>query len=130
MPPKPIKLLPDAETTPTGTPKPVMFEIKDKGQLYSYYMPFIKTGGIFIPNGQHMSPGSKILILLNLPDDKTKKTVSGRVAWTTPQNAHMGVVQGIGIAFDDNEANKSLKIQIENALAGILGKTDQRSQTI
>ena len=127
---KHIRLLPEAETNPSLAPKPIMFDIKDKSQLYSFYMPFAKTGGIFIPSANHVPPGSKVLILLTLPEDKTKKTVSGKVAWITPPNAHMGIAQGVGIVFDDNDANRALKIQIENSLAGILGKTEQRTQTI
>ena len=124
------KLTPENELTATAKPVTIPnFQIKDKQQLYLLYMPYLKTGGLFIPSPNILAPGTKMLILLSLPDDVIKKTVSGKVVWVTPPNAQMGLAQGVGIVFDDNEQNKALKIQIENLLAGILGKSDQRTQT-
>lgn len=127
-----LTLLPNEEITPLATPKPIMFEIKDKNQLYSFYMPFLKHGGIFIPNNNQklMPPGSRALILLTLLGDPAKKTVTGKICWQTPPSASMGISQGVGVAFDDNEGNKALKVQIETILVGILGKTDVRTQTL
>ena len=127
-----ITLLPPNETTPTNSPRPLMFEIKDRNQLYSFYMAQLRFGGIFIPTQKPMEfpPGSKALILLTLLDEKGKKTITGKVCWQTPQGAPLGVLPGIGIAFDENEANKALKNQIETILTGILGKSDIRTQTL
>ncbi len=128
-----LTLLPPQEVTPSMNPRPLMFEIKDKNQLYSFYMPFLRFGGLFIPMSNQqlvLPPGSKAMVLLTLLDDKTKKAVTGKVCWANPAGAPMGTVQGIGVAFDDNEANRNLKAQIENILVGILGKSETRTQTL
>lgn len=126
----PIRLLPEAETLPQASARPMMFDIKDKNQLYSFYMPFLKNGGLFMPTKVHISPGTKLSILLSLPDDKMKKTVTGKVSWITPADALMGLAQGVGVHFEDNEQNRLLKTQIENALAGILGHSETRTMTL
>lgn len=107
-----------------------MFDIKDRNQLYAFYMPFLQNGGLFIPGNQHQAPGSKAMILLTLPNDPVKKTITGKVCWITPPAAQMGVAAGLGIQFDDNDASKQVCAQIEKMLAGILGKSDSRTQTI
>ena len=126
----PISLLPAEELVPPPKAKTMVYVIKDKATLYALYMPFLKTGGLFIPAPQNHPPGTKMLILLTIPDDPNKKTVSGKVCWLTPLNAGLGMNQGVGILFDDNEQNRTLKIQIENLLAGILGRTETRTQTL
>lgn len=126
----PLQLTPTEELTPAATTRPIMFEIKDKNQLYIFYMPFLQHGGIFVPTAQCPAPGSKALALLTLPGDPAKKTVSGKVCWVTPPAAQMGVASGIGIHFDDNDGNRMLRDQIEKMLAGILGKSDARTQTM
>lgn len=125
-----IQLNSPSDITPPLQAKTMVYQVKDKQQLYSLYMPFLKTGGIFIPSQTLHPPGTKMLILLTIPDDPNKKTVSGKVCWQTPPNASLGLTQGVGIIFDDNEQNRGLKIQIENTLAGILGRSEQRTQTL
>ncbi len=126
----PIQMVPAADLSPTATPRPIMFDIKDKSQLYSFYMPFLQNGGLFIPSQQYQAPGSKAMILLTLPGDPIKKTITGKVCWVTPQGAQMGVAAGLGIQFDDNDASRLVCAQIEKSLAGILGKSETRTQTI
>lgn len=128
--PFPINLLEAKEKEPVSTPKPVIYEIKDKAQLYSFYMPFLNNGGLFIPTPTPLPPESRVLILLTLPDDKQRKTISGKVCWLTPPNAHMGISQGMGVHFDDSEQCRLVRSQIENMLAGILGRSESRTMTI
>jgi type IV pilus assembly protein PilZ len=132
-----ITLLPESETKPREGARPLMMALKEKGQLYSLYMPFLINGGIFVPAqsfgasaSQLPSPGSKLMILLNLPEDSMKKTVTGKVVWVTLSPTALGAVAGVGVQFEDTEANRQLRIQIENLLAGILGKSEQRTQTV
>lgn len=132
-----ITLLPESETKPRESTRPLMMALKDKGQLYSLYMPFLVNGGIFVPAqsfgasaGQLPPPGSKLMILMNLPDDAMKKTVTGKVAWVSLSQTALGAVAGVGVQFEDTDANRQLRNQIENLLAGILGKSEQRTQTV
>lgn len=125
-----IRLLAEPEVTAPAGVRPLLFEIKEKSQLYSFYMPFLKNGGLFVPHKNHMAPNAKISLILTLPSDPVKKTVMGKVCWITPPEALMGVIQGVGVHFDDNEQNRLLKIQIENLLGGILGHSETRTMTI
>ncbi len=54
--------------------------IKDKGALYSAYMPYVKGGGIFIPTPKRYSLGDEVFLLLTLMDDKTACRSPG--AWS------------------------------------------------
>ena len=64
--------------------------IKDKGALYSAYMPFIKNGGLFIPTNKPYSLGDEVFMLLTLMDSKERMPVAGKIVWVTPVGAHAG----------------------------------------
>ena len=93
-------------------------------------MPKLKNGGLFLVSPQ-MIPniGSKVNLLLTLPEETSKNTVTGVVVWVSHQQTAMGGQAGFGIHFDDNASNKALKDKIEKQLAGILGKSEQRTMT-
>lgn len=42
--------------------------LKDKAALYSAYMPFVKSGGIFVPTPKRYMLGDEVFLLLTLPD--------------------------------------------------------------
>ena len=132
-----ITLLSESETKPLNNVRPLIVSIKTKEQLYSCYMPYLKNGGMFVFavsfGSQSTSlppPGSKIMILMNLPDDAMKKTVQGKVCWVTAVPTTLGAHAGVGVHFDDNDANRQLRDQIEKLLAGYLGKSETRTQTV
>lgn len=129
-----LSLLPEDEVQPQKKPQPLIVAIKNKEALYSCYMPQLHRGGLFIAAASLGSqsknlppPKSKVMILLSLLDDKQRKTIQGEVCWVASAQHSLGGVAGVGIHFDDNEAGRALKIQIENLLAGL--KQDQRTQT-
>lgn len=115
---------------PATVSKPFIIDIKDKMTLYNYYMSFLVNGGLFIPTQQEFLPGTKALILLTLPEDKTKRTVSGKISWISPKGGQIGQSQGVGVHFDANEQNRLLRSDIEKLLAGILDKSENKTQTI
>ena len=55
--------------------------IKDKVVLYNAYMPFIKNGGIFVPNKTDYEVGDEVFMLLNLMDEAEKIPIAGKVVW-------------------------------------------------
>ena len=132
-----ITLVPESESKAITNVRPLIVNIKNKDMLYSCYMPFLKNGGIFVlasslgPQQNPLPPpGSKIMILLNLPDDPMKKTIQGKVCWVTATSTALGAHPGFGVHFDDNDAGRQLKDQIEKMLAGWLGKSETRTQTV
>lgn len=94
--------------------------IKDKGALYSAYMPFIKNGGLFIPTSKTYNLGDEVFILLSLMDQSEKLPVAGKIVWVTPRGAQNKRTAGIGVQFSDQDNGQTQK-KIETYLAGALG---------
>ncbi len=94
--------------------------IKDKGQLYSAYMPFLKGGGLFIPTPKRYALGDEVFVMLTLLDDKERLPVAGRVVWITPAGAQGGRAAGIGVQFAESAEGEMVRGKIETHLAGLL----------
>ncbi len=94
--------------------------IKDRAQLYSAYMPFVKGGGIFIPTSKRYTLGDEVFILLSLLEDKDRLPVAGKVIWVTPPGAQGNRAAGIGVQFSDSAEAETVKGKIETLLAGTL----------
>lgn len=112
-------------TTDMGGARPgvLSLAIKEKSALYAAYMPFIKGGGIFIPTNKAYKMGEEVYMLLSLMEDPAKIPVSGKVIWVSPQGAHGGRTQGIGVQFAANESGNAARNKIEGFLGGALKST-------
>ena len=109
----------------TGQVRPgvLSLSIKEKSALFAAYMPFVKGGGLFIPTNKAYKMGEEVYMLLSLMDDPAKIPVSGKVIWVTPQGAHGGRAQGIGVQFAANESGNAARNKIEGFLGGALKST-------
>jgi len=94
--------------------------IKDKGALFSAYMPFVRGGGLFVPTTKAYSLGDEVFILLSLMDEKDRLPVAGKVVWITPPGAQGNRLAGIGVQFADTADGETVRTRIESILAGIL----------
>jgi type IV pilus assembly protein PilZ len=56
-------------------------------------------------------------MLVTLPDDASRHTVSGRIVWVTPAGS-TGRQQGLGIQFNPSETSELLRRRIEELTAG------------
>jgi len=92
--------------------------IKDEAVLYAAYMPYLKSGGLFIPTNKSYEIGNEVFMLLRLLEDSEKLPVAGKVVWVTPARAQGTRVRGVGIQLNDPEG--AVKGRIENLLAGQL----------
>ena len=92
--------------------------IKDEAALYAAYMPYLKSGGLFIPTNKSYEIGNEVFMLLRLLEDPEKLPVAGKVVWVTPARAQGTRVRGVGIQLNDPEG--AVKGRIENLLAGQL----------
>ena len=106
----------------TGQVRPgvLSLSIKEKSALFAAYMPFIKGGGLFIPTSKSYKMGEDVFMLLSLMEETAKLPVSGKVVWVTPQGAHGGRTQGVGVQFAFNESGKAAQNKIEVLLGGSL----------
>lgn len=118
-----------AGTTPSAARQGILsLSIKDKGSLYSAYIPFFKGGGIFIPTSKPYELGDEVFILLTLMEETEKLPVVGRVAWINPKDAQGHFVPGIGVRFTDKDGDV-VRNKIETYLAGTL-KSDRMTHTM
>ncbi|MBA3582082.1 MAG: PilZ domain-containing protein [Gammaproteobacteria bacterium] len=102
--------------------------IKDKGALYSAYMPFVKNGGLFIPTSKPYKLGDEVFMLLTLMDETDKLPVAGKIVWITPAGAQGNKTAGIGVQFGEQD-NGQTRNKIEGYLAGAL-KADRPTHTM
>lgn len=94
--------------------------IKDKASLYQAYMPYLKTGGLFVPTQRRYNLGDEVFILLTLMEDKDRLPVAGKVVWITPTGAQGSRTAGIGVQFSEGADGETVRTKIESMLAGIL----------
>ncbi len=90
--------------------------IREAGILYSYYMPFIRNGGLFIPTQRTHTLGDEVVVLLHLMNEPERIPIVGKVILITPKQSESHQHQGIGIQFDDKEG-PALRARIETYLA-------------
>ncbi|MDK1023343.1 MAG: PilZ domain-containing protein [Gammaproteobacteria bacterium] len=96
--------------------------IKDKVVLYNAYIPFIKNGGIFVPNKTDYEVGDEVFMLLNLMDESEKIPIAGKVIWVAKKGVKSPHTPGVGIQF--TEPDNRAKDKIENYLAGSLNSSN------
>jgi len=101
--------------------------VSSKEDLYRAYMPFIGSGGLFIPTTRSYQLGEEVFMLLTLMDEPDKIPVAGKVVWVTPKGAQGGKTPGIGIQLSNDDA--ALVGKIETYLAGALG-SGRRTNTL
>lgn len=94
--------------------------IKDKNALYAAYMPFVRSGGLFIPTNKKYQLGDEVFMLLSLMEESERIPVAGKIIWITPVGAEGNRAAGIGVQFSDQDGGTARK-KIETYLAGALG---------
>jgi type IV pilus assembly protein PilZ len=91
-------------------------------ELYQYYMPFVKNGGLFVRTPKHYSLGDDIKLEVTLPDALEASIVIGKVCWLTPIGAQNGTPAGIGVSFDEDKDN--VRNQIEQLIGRLLSSSE------
>lgn len=103
--------------------------VKDKNALHQAYMPYLKSGGVFVPTPRRYFLGDEVFLLLTLPESPERLPVAGKVAWVTPAGAQGNRVAGIGVQFADTPEGEAVKNKIEALLAGLLN-SDKPTHTM
>jgi len=96
--------------------------IKEKVALYAAYMPYLKSGGLFIPTNKPFQMGEEVFMLLSLLDDPLKLKVVGNVVWVTP-TTQGSKPQGIGVQFNEKNGGLEARNKIEALLGNVLRST-------
>lgn len=97
--------------------------IKERSALFAAYMPFLKSGGLFIPTNRPYQLGDQVYMLISLMEDTARLPLSGRVVWITPAGAQNNRQQGIGVQFDDNDGSTAVRTKIEGILGNAMKST-------
>jgi type IV pilus assembly protein PilZ len=95
-------------------------QIKDKKELYSAYMPYIKGGAIFVPTPKRYHLGDEVFLMVSFLEDKSRLPVVGKVVWVSPMGQMGGRRPGVGVQLSDAPENEEIRTKIEATLAGML----------
>ncbi|MBE0399218.1 PilZ domain-containing protein [Halomonas sp. FME1] len=98
--------------------KALSLNVPDVATLLSAYMPFLNRGGIFIPTLTPYAMGQQVFLLLTLPGESQRRSVTGQVAWVSPEGVSGQRIAGIGMHFSPQDS--SVRERIETLLAGQL----------
>jgi type IV pilus assembly protein PilZ len=97
-------------------------EFVSERDLYLSYMPFLKSGGLFVRTSQVYELGDEVELEVQLPDSLESSIIKGAVCWLTPIGAQNGTPPGVGINFLVDEEN--VKAQVEKSIARFLSSSD------
>lgn len=100
----------------------LFIEFVSERDLYLSYMPFLKTGGLFVRTPETFELGDEVDLEIQLPDSLENSLVKGTICWLTPIGAQNGTPPGIGVSFLEDKEN--VKAQIEKAIARLLSSSD------
>ena len=89
--------------------------IGDIDALHRCYMPFLRHGGLFVPDETRFAPGVELAIVLQLPHETAPEQVRARVVWLSPGDSQRGTPSGCGFAFSAED--EAVRARIENLLA-------------
>lgn len=92
--------------------------IDNRSALRRAYMPFVRSGGVFVPTNHRYEIGDDVSVALTLFDTDEPFAVNGSVVWVTPNRAQGKRVAGVGVQFN---AQEGLRARLEGLLAGISG---------
>ena len=109
-------------------PSVLSLAIKDKAALYSAYMPYVKSGGLFIPTNKSFNINEEVFMLLSLINDPVKLKVVGKVIWLTPTTS-ANRPQGIGVQFSEKDGGLEVRNKIESLLGSTL-KSNRPTHTM
>jgi type IV pilus assembly protein PilZ len=95
-------------------------QIKDKKELYSAYMPYVKGGAIFVPTPKRYQLGDEVFLMVSFLEDKSRLPVVGKVVWVSPMGQMGGRRPGVGVQMSEASENEEIRTKIEATLAGML----------
>lgn len=102
--------------------------LKNIEVLYKSYMPFLESGGIFLPTVTALELGQKVGLTLRLLAEEEEYKISCKVVWWTPETTQGRWQAGVGLQFTGDLAME-LHGKIEKLLAGIVN-TDKPTYTL
>ncbi|KNC66611.1 PilZ domain-containing protein [Pseudoalteromonas ardens] len=78
----------------------LLVDFEDIDELYRSYMPYQKSGGLFVQTNSRYEMGQALTLRITLPDALEEDVVTGKVVWITPQGAQNSNPPGVGVGFE------------------------------
>jgi len=126
-----IEERPDADETDIRPSKAhqklITAAFRDKNALYAAYMPFVQSGGLFIPTHKPYELGDEVFLLLQVMEEPEKIPLEGKIIWITPRRAQGNRMAGVGVQFF--KEFEPVRNKIEVYLAGLL-HSDRHNHTL
>jgi type IV pilus assembly protein PilZ len=107
-------------STPAAKQGLLSLQIKDKKELYSAYMPYIKGGAIFVPTPKRYHLGDEVFLMVSFIEDKARLPAVGKVVWVSPMGQMGGRRPGVGVQLSEVAENHEIRHKIETTLVGNL----------
>ena len=107
-------------STPSAKQGLLSLQIKDKKELYSAYMPYVKGGAIFVPTPKRYQLGDEVFLMVSFLEDKSRLPVVGKVVWVSPMGQMGGRRPGVGVQLSEASENEEIRTKFEATLAGML----------
>ncbi|MDO5687289.1 MAG: PilZ domain-containing protein [Neisseria sp.] len=100
--------------------KMITLNIRDRTMLYSSYMSYLKSGGLFVVTSDEFTMGEEVLLVLEIMEHDAKFPLRTHVVWQNPKGNNPMRPGGIGLAFSGDDVSKQARTVIETNLAGLL----------
>ncbi|UYF98485.1 PilZ domain-containing protein [Halomonas sp. GD1P12] len=98
--------------------KALSLTVPDIPTLLSAYMPYLERGGMFVPVDTLYRLGQVVHLLITLPGESERLSVTGTVVWVSPAGISGRRMAGIGVHFGLQDY--AVRDKIETLLAGQL----------
>jgi len=95
-------------STPSAKQGLLSLQIKDKKELYSAYMPYVKGGAIFVPTPKRYQLGDEVFLMVSFLEDKSRLPVVGKVVWVSPMGQMGGRRPGVGVQMSEASENEEI----------------------
>ncbi|AIY65683.1 MAG: PilZ domain-containing protein [Pseudoalteromonas spongiae] len=100
----------------------LLVDFEDTRELYKSYMPYLKTGGLFVRTNMQFEMSQPLALRISLPDALEEDVITGEVVWITPQGSQNSNPPGVGVSFIDDKSQ--VRDKIEKMLGGMLNSSD------
>ena len=91
--------------------KKLYYHYQSESEVAKANMPFLKSGGLFIPTTKTFLMGEMVECHLALVDEGHLIRTQAKVVWITPVGVvSYHITQGIGVEFDNKEAKEFIKV--------------------
>jgi type IV pilus assembly protein PilZ len=83
------------------------------------YVPLLKNGGIFVPTSHPYQLGDHLYLMLTLPYDTERYSLSCTVIWVNPVGVSGGAAPGVGLHLSEEPEAQAVHQKILGLLSRI-----------